>query len=70
MNNKTTNQDVKQSCQDRQELAKNEASANRRKFIKDFGKLAVVTPVAVTVLMSTYSSKAMASTGSDDGIPI
>ena len=35
----------------------------RRDFIKKFGKLAVVTPIAVTTLMSTYSSKAMASAG-------
>ena len=40
---------------------------NRRDFISKFGKLAAVTPIAVTTLMSTYSSKAIASTGNDDG---
>lgn len=43
---------------------------NRRQFITKFGKLAAVTPIAVTTLMSTYSSKAMASTGTDDGFDV
>lgn len=46
----------------------NEQLKNRRQFITKFGKLAAVTPIAVTTLMSTYSSKAMAS--SDDGFDV
>ncbi|WOH38134.1 hypothetical protein RI844_02550 [Thalassotalea fonticola] len=42
-------------------------SEERRKFIGKYGKLAAVTPVTVMVLMSSYSSKAIASTGSGDG---
>ena len=55
--------------QDKNNLQKNEQNSvtERRQFIKKFGKLAGVTPIAVTTLMSTYSSKAIASTGNDDG---
>ncbi len=34
---------------------------HRRKFLKKFGKYAVSTPVVTFTLMSTYSSKAIAS---------
>ncbi|KGK00096.1 hypothetical protein [Thalassotalea sp. ND16A] len=39
----------------------------RRNFIKKYGKLAIVTPVAVTTLMAPKTSKAMNSdTGPGD----
>lgn len=40
----------------------------RRDFIKKFGKYAISTPAITFTLMSSYSSKAIAS-GPDDGAP-
>ncbi|TRX57206.1 hypothetical protein [Thalassomonas sp. M1454] len=62
MTNKNTKNKIEQ---------KDEVQNNRRQFISKFGKLAAVTPIAVTTLMSTYSSKAMASgEGTDDGFDV
>ncbi|WOH36587.1 hypothetical protein RI844_14580 [Thalassotalea fonticola] len=50
---------------------KQEVANERRKFITKYGKLAIVTPVAVTALMSPKTSYAMSSQGndgSDDGV--
>jgi formiminotetrahydrofolate cyclodeaminase len=44
---------------------KNEETKIRRDFLKKFGKYAVSVPVVTFTLMSTYSSKAIASGGSD-----
>lgn len=39
----------------------------RREFIKKFGKYAVSTPAVTFTLLSTYSSKAVGSTGGSGG---
>lgn len=39
----------------------------RRDFLKKFGKYAAGVPVVTFTLMSSYSSKAIASGGSDGG---
>ncbi|CAA6823720.1 MAG: Unknown protein [uncultured Thiotrichaceae bacterium] len=39
----------------------------RRNFLKKFGKYAVSTPVVTFTLMSSFSSKAIASGGNDAG---
>ncbi len=48
-----------------------DAEADRRKFLASLGKFSVVTPPAITLLLSTtLASKAIASSGgwgSDDG---
>ncbi|WOH38703.1 hypothetical protein RI844_05675 [Thalassotalea fonticola] len=54
--NKTSTGEVEQQKQE-----------NRRNFIKKYGKLAIVTPMAVTALMTPITSKAMNSdTGPSD----
>lgn len=39
----------------------------RRDFLKKFGKYAATTPVVTFTLMSSFSSKAIASGGDDGG---
>lgn len=46
---------------------KTEATKIRRDFLKKFGKYAVSVPVVTFTLMSTYSSKAIASGGDEAG---
>ncbi|WOH36021.1 hypothetical protein RI844_11630 [Thalassotalea fonticola] len=43
--------------------APQEVADTRRDFIAKFGKLAVITPIAVTALMTPKTSKAMSSDG-------
>ena len=42
-------------------IAANTKDDTRRDFIKKFGKLALVTPIGVTALMTPKTSKAMSS---------
>lgn len=44
---------------------KQEIASERRKFITKYGKLAVVTPVALTALMTPKTSYALSSQGND-----
>ena len=51
-----TESKVNQSNQESESLI--ETSIERRKFLEKFGKLAVITPIAVTSLMSPSTSAA------------
>ncbi|WOH39010.1 hypothetical protein RI844_07250 [Thalassotalea fonticola] len=57
--NKTSQITAEKSSTNKSELS---AEHTRRNFLKKYGKLAVVTPVALTTLMSPKTSAAQSST--------